>query len=93
MDVTNQAFTAAMGGTFTVNTTTKKTIAFYGCEIAKDTVVSELLDQDGVDVTATYIQDKTVAFKKATLLTATDGNHFSAITLGTAGQADLILKP
>lgn len=93
MNVTAQAFMAGLGGTFTVNTATTKAANFYGCEVAKDTVISVLLDQNGNDVTDNYIGDKTVSFKKTTLITATDGNYFSSITVATAGQVDLILKP
>jgi hypothetical protein len=80
-----------INGTFTVNDTTAKEIDFYAIKIDADTVISELLNEKGVDVKDDYISTPASAVKAGAMITLKDqGKKFTSITL-TSGSVTLVL--
>jgi len=90
---THQDLVSASKGTYDVNDTTPVTDKeFVGIDVASGTVISEL-EVNGVasNVVSDYISTPATAYSKNTLIVARGDDYFSKITLGTAGQATLIL--
>lgn len=90
MNVSNEYFSVARGGTFTVNTTTEAEGNFHGLYVPNEATIDSL-KVNGVDVKAEYIQDAAVALEGGTLITCLGDDHFSAVKLLT-GQVTLIRK-
>lgn len=80
-----------VNGTYTVATTASKSKVFYAINVTADTVFSEILNDKGVNVASTYIDDITKAVKAGILITLLNGSKpFTGIKL-TSGQVTLVL--
>ena len=80
-----------VNGTYTVATTSPATKVFYAINVTADTIFSKILNDKGVNVASTYIDDITKPVKAGTLITLVNSSKpFTGITLAS-GQVTLVL--